>query len=724
MSAVAELSKDAMVLEEFRRTITGTDYSSVVDLVPDIPDRAMWTDQPNNEKKASCTFAKLKAFIAELDLRRFGVCRTDTVCSAIPNGPEAAMCFWAVSNQCVFAPLNPNLTVPEVEFELTDLPAHTMIVMELTESEILYRPTKLVQKCCTDNKVPVVTMVRDVHMMGLFKLKGQEAGSPATVKATTSEDVALVLHTSGTTKKPKIVPLTHDNITHGIQFVAKTLQRSKDDICLNVMPLFHIHGLIANVGASALSRGLVICSAFMGGRHFISLLSENPEVTPTWYSAVPTMHEAILQEAEVQGSALKHSLKLLRNCSAALLPPVSKRFLKTFGSDLGQPFCVVPTYAMTESFPICSNPPKMEIKLATVGPAMGPSVKILKGYPEDEEVPQGEEGEVCVTGKCVTLGYYMRPHMDADPNIEAFSRSDSGVGKMLRTGDKGYIDEDGYVQLVGRFKEIINCGGEKISPLEMEEQLLNVPGVETCVCFATPAVMYGEVVGTAVVPKAGCEPPKIEDLRDGITGFSRQWLPRVMVVMEAIPKGPTGKPKRIGLAKMLKIPTVGESGTESYKVSGKGDDLGKLQFLDGSPILIPPLTITLEMNPDLDDVHRSVHVMTLDEEGKAKLMVTTFPTGQPVEVEFPIKEESHPQEMIEYINRRAKEWGYGFHWESPFIPESELENNKIKNHDFCGGLEVKVPDEEKSVFRHFWPANCCEIPPGKALRLMGALELA
>jgi len=465
----------------------------------------------------------------------------------------------------------------------------------------------------------------------------------------------------------------------------------------------------------------------MGGRHFISLLSENPQVTPTWYSAVPTMHESILQEAEIQGKDLKHSLKLLRNCSAALLPPVSKRFLKTFGSNLDQPFCVVPTYAMTESFPICSNPPKLEIKLSTVGPAMGPSVKILKGYPEDEEVPPGEEGEVCVTGKCVTLGYYMRPHMDSDPNIEAYSLPDSCVGKMLRTGDKGFMDEEGYLQLVGRFKEIINCGGEKISPLEMEEQLLNVPGVETCVCFATPAALYGEVVGTAVVPKAGCELPKLEDLRNGITGFNRQWLPRVMVIMEAIPKGPTGKPKRIGLAKMLKIPTVDETGMETYKVPGKGDSLGKLQFADGSPILVPPVTITLEMNPDLDDSQRSVHVMTIDDLSeatpKAKLMVTQFPTGGPVEVEFPIEEDSHPQEMIDYINRRAKEWGYGFHWESPFIPENQLENCKVKNHDFCGGLEVSVPGEEKPVFRHFWPANCTEIPPGKALRLMGVLKL-
>ena len=148
------------------------------------------------------------------------------------------------------------------------------------------------------------------------------------------------------------------------------------------------------------------------------------------YSAVPTMHEAILLEAEARGEKLRHSITLMRNCSAALLPPVSERFLKAFGTNLNQPFKVLPTYAMTESFPICSNPPHLEIKLGTVGPAMGPAVKILKVYPEHEAVPQGEEGEVCVSGACVTSGYLIRDHMGTtDPNIEAFTPSASSVGR-------------------------------------------------------------------------------------------------------------------------------------------------------------------------------------------------------------------------------------------------------------------------------------------------------
>ena len=258
------------------------------------------------------------------------------------------------------------------------------------------------------------------------------------------------------------------------------------------------------------------------------------------------MHESILLAAEALGrDAVTHSLTLMRNCSAALLPPVSRRFIAAFsgcggeGGGVGEvgwggakggsgevgrildgcasPFVVVPTYAMTESFPICSNPPALSIKLATVGPAMGPQMRILRPHPHDVECEEGEEGEVAVCGPCVTSGYLYRSHMDCDPNIEAYSLPSSAVGRMLRTGDKGFVDPDGYLQLVGRFKEIINCGGEKISPLELEDQILAVPGVETCVCFAAPAELYGEVVGVAVVPKAGaCDRPTIEAVRSSV----------------------------------------------------------------------------------------------------------------------------------------------------------------------------------------------------------------
>ena len=543
---------------------------------------------------------------------------------------------------------------------------------------------------------------------------------PQTAAPTVPGDLALVLHTSGTTKKPKIVPLTHSNLANGIQFVAATLRRQPNDLNLNIMPLFHIHGLIANVGVSTYSGSPYVASSFFGGADFCDKL-DVPGKKPTWYSAVPTMHEAILLEGEKRGKDLKHSLSLMRNCSAALLPPVSKRFLKAFGTDLGQSFTVVPTYAMTESFPICSNPPHLEIKLSTVGPAMGPNIKILNGHPDDTEVAQGMEGEVCVAGACVTSGYLMRDHMAQDPNIEAFSLPTSGIGKMLRTGDKGYVDEHGYLQLVGRFKEIINCGGEKISPLDMEDQLLtNVSSIETCVCFASPADLLGEVVGVACVTKAGSADPTIEQIRDGLPQTMARFKPRVLVIMDAIPKGPTGKPKRIGLAQMLKLPAVEVTGDLVFRVEGKGDDMKPTQRLAAlwfaevatlSPVFEFPLTINLNVSPDLGNYHRTEHILRIEDSlcMEFKLEIVTFAAGCPVPIEFPILREE-VFEALNYVRDRAHE--YGMDWTAKIGENGRYE-------DWCSTLTVS--DENKTMV-HQWDLGCSCTPPGKLIRLLKLLD--
>ena len=334
-----------------------TPFKSLCDIIPG-PDRTcMFADDASTNGRAPLSYPALKSFVAGLDLRKYGISRDSNVCTAMPNGGEAAVCFWALTNQCVFAPLNPALTLHEVEFELVDLPCHTMILMrDSTKHYPSSQVSPAIEESCKAHNVQVLWLVPDPDTVGLFTLEAAAASQPAPASEAAPADLALVLHTSGTTKKPKIVPLTHSNLAHGIQFVASTLRRQQSDVCLNVMPLFHIHGLIANVGVSTYSCSPFVASSFFGGAHFCDQLDVQGK-TPTWYSAVPTMHEAILLEGEKRGpETLKHSLQLMRNCSAALLPPVSKRFLKAFGTDLGQPFTVVPTYAMTESFPICSNP--------------------------------------------------------------------------------------------------------------------------------------------------------------------------------------------------------------------------------------------------------------------------------------------------------------------------------------------------------------------------------
>jgi len=477
----------------------------------------------------------------------------------------------------------------------------------------------------------------------------------------------------------------------------------------------------------------VVCSVFFGGETFLKDCEGGPGYpTPTWYSAVPTMHEAILLDAEarLQKGNLKHSLTLMRNCSAALLPPVSKRFLAAFGAVSPAPFTVVPTYAMTESFPICSNPPHLEVKLSTVGPAMGPHLKILNGHPQDEEVEPGAEGEVCVTGPCVTAGYLIREHMSADPNIEAYSLPTSKVGRMLRTGDKGYVDADGYLQLVGRFKEIINCGGEKISPLELEDQLLGVKGVETCVCFSTPAELLGEVVAVACVVKKGATPPDIDQLRAGVKTVGNRFKPCVLVYMDAIPKGPTGKPKRIGLSQQLKIPTLLD-GVETYSVKGVGNDLGPLIWhakkLDGTPVQMKafsfPMTIQLDMNPDLGTEERSTHILYLEEVNCAvrKLTIGTYADkvkdeeGDPpiITREVPITL-PYAKEAVEDVLYRATHYGLDM--------DAEMASEGRPGEDFAADYYV-YDGEGNVVLRHSWRVGCKTTPPGRMMRLVGVLHL-
>jgi len=277
-------------------------------------------------------------------------------------------------------------------------------------------------------------------------------------------------------------------------------------------------------------------------KRFYDALQADPE--PTWYSAVPTMHLQVLHYAqEVGPEKAKNKLELVRNCSAALVPSVAEDMQKVLE------VAIMPTYAMTESMPIASNPRYGPRKLRSVGPKAGPNLAIMAGHPDNTFLGVGEEGEVVVKEGPVTSGYEFRPHMDANPNVEAF-----GDG-WLRTGDKGWLDTDGYLYLSGRFKEIINRAGEKISPFEVEDAVRQHPAFKDCIAFSVPHVSLGEVVGIAAVLKDD-QKVSIKELRSWCLDggkLQNKWVPELLVTMPSIPKGPTGKPARINLSKKLDL---------------------------------------------------------------------------------------------------------------------------------------------------------------------------
>jgi len=347
------------------------------------------------------------------------------------------------------------------------------------------------------------------------------------------DDLALLLHTSGTTSRPKLVPLLQRNLLASAEHIGRTLALTRDDVCLNILALFHIHGLIAATLSSLAAGASVSCTPGFNALKFFHWLDE---VRPTWYTAVPTMHQAILARAGRHREEIARGrLRLIRSSSASLPAPVMLEMEKTFGVP------VIEAYGMTEaSHQMASNPlPPRERKPGSVGMAIGPEIAVL-----DEDwnpLPRGEVGEVAIHGPNVTPGYEANPEANAKSFREGW----------FRTGDQGVIDEEGYLRLTGRLKEQINRGGEKFSPLEVDEVLALHPAVAQAITFAMPHDKLGEEVAAAVVLREGATATERELHNFCAARLSHFKVPRKVVFVTEIPKGATGKLQRIGLAQKL-----------------------------------------------------------------------------------------------------------------------------------------------------------------------------
>jgi oxalate---CoA ligase len=455
-----------------------------------------------------------------------GIGRGDRVAIVLPNGPEMATCFLAVASACTAAPLNPGYKAEEFTFYLSDLQPRAIILLADEAG-----PARTVAE---QVGVPVIALYPDVDgPAGAFHLTASlPAGVPPAGPVLPS-DPALVLHTSGTTARPKIVPLTNANLVASGRHIAASLALSPADTCLNIMPLFHIHGLIAAVLSSLSAGAAVCCTPGFNAFKFSEWLAT---VRPSWYTAVPTMHQAILMRTRNDpAQAQAAGLRFIRSSSASLPPPVMKELEAVFGAP------VIEAYGMTEAaHQMAANPlPPRARKPGAVGVAAGPEVAIMND--DGTILPQGQVGEVVIRGPNVTPGY------DNNPAANAKAFTDG----WFRTGDEGRLDEEGYLFLTGRLKEQINRGGEKISPLEIDAILLDHPCVAEACCFGIPHDKLGEEVGVVIVPRPG-QTVSEQEIRDFAGGRLATFkVPRRVLVMDEIPKGATGKVQRIGLAQKL-----------------------------------------------------------------------------------------------------------------------------------------------------------------------------
>jgi len=484
--------------------------------------------------RTALSYRDLRAQVEQVvvSLNSHGIGRNDRVAIVLPNGPEMATAFVSIACCATTAPLNPAYTQEEFAFYLSDLDAKALVVQQGTDSPVVTaareRNIQVLELCADQDKTA-----------GTFTLEAEHSSAqplPANGGLADRNDIALVLHTSGTTSRPKIVPLRQSNVCASAENIQNTLRLESSDVCLNVMPLFHIHGLMAAVLATLGSGASVVAAPGFDGLKFFGWLDQ---VKPSWYSAVPTMHQAILVRSKRNQEIIERTnLRFIRSSSSSLPPQVLLELEKTFGVP------VVEAYAMTEASHqmTCNQLPPGKRKPGTVGCAAGPEVAIM-GESDPELLPQGATGEVVIRGDNVTQGY----ENNQQANKECF------VGGWFRTGDQGVMDEDGYLTITGRLKEIINRGGEKISPREVDDILMDHEAIQQVVTFAMPHKSLGEEVAAAVVLREGATAGE-QDIRN----FAAQRLasfkvPRKVLILDEIPKGATGKLQRIGLAEKLGV---------------------------------------------------------------------------------------------------------------------------------------------------------------------------
>jgi acyl-CoA synthetase (AMP-forming)/AMP-acid ligase II len=462
------------------------------------------------------TYGQLQAQVEAVTaaLREGGVQIGEPLAIVLPNNLEYLVAFLATTwARAIAVPLNPGYKAEEFRFYLEDAGARAIIVAPGDHPA---------REAARQLQIPIWECGLDAQGRVFLRRQTAQAESNLDRSAPTAGDVALFLHTSGTTSKPKGVPLTHGNLMASIANIAATYQLTRRDCSLIVMPLFHVHGLIGATLSTLHTGGAVVVPAKFSAGAFWPLASR---YGVTWYSAVPTIHQILLGRAD-QDNAPRSHLRFIRSCSAALAPAVFQHMEERFGAP------VLEAYGMTEaSHQMASNPlPPAPRKPGSVGKGTGVDIVILDE--QGQILPAGMLGEVSIRGANVMRGYLN----NAEANAASFCNG------YFRTGDQGVLDENGYLMLTGRLKELINRGGEKISPLEVDAALLEHPAVAEAVSFAAPDAKYGEEVHAAVVLKATATPAEIQaHCLKRLADFK---VPKVIHITQSVPRTATGKIQR------------------------------------------------------------------------------------------------------------------------------------------------------------------------------------
>ena len=479
----------------------------------------------------SLTYGALWTRTTEIagELRRFGVAAGDRVAVVLPGGADASVATVAVASAAVCVPLHAGFSTGELRRALQELDVSALLTSRDLESAGRSAAYSL--------GLPVIELSPgEEGQIGAFSLDCPAPGPPAVEEWPGAQDDAFVLLTSGSTAQPKLVPLTQCGICHSAYHAGVALSLESRDRLINVQPLAHAHGLISGLLTALAAGSSVVCAPAFEATAFLGWLSR---FGATWYTAVPPIHRALIAAARRRSRGVQSSLRLIRSASSSLPIDVLTELESLFGVP------VIETYGMTEAASQIAANPLARCKGGSVGKPAGADIAVIDS--EGRTLAAGERGQVVLRGPAITRGYLKND----SATTSAFRDG------WFRTGDLGYLDSDGYLFLLGRMNkaDIINRGGQKVSPAEVERTLLSHPGVAVAVVFPVPHARLGEDVAAAVVPRAGHKVDARKLRRFVSERMARFKVPGLIRLVAAIPAATDGKLVRSELAAKFSMTT-------------------------------------------------------------------------------------------------------------------------------------------------------------------------
>ncbi|RDB18500.1 putative peroxisomal-coenzyme A synthetase [Hypsizygus marmoreus] len=543
-SSIAPGPAGAHLGELLTKNIRGSGVETLLDCLCTTAEPAIHSPDPS---RPPLRHDELHSFVSHFSLphspgKQLGP--NDRVMLVLETGPENALALTALASYHTCAPVNANCTAAELMDDARRLNVKAVLTTKDTECRLKLAELRDELGCEI-----IYAGRRTTGPAGLFDMKLMEEGPVVSTSPPSKlhrlSDRSLVLHTSGTSGKKKVVPYSLLSLIVGTWSVVDSWGLQTTDVNFNMMPLFHVGGIVRNLLAPILSGGSTIMCSQCDPIAFWSLASE---LHATWYYAAPTIHHAIISAKPNDEKVLQNiRIRMICNAAGGLLPSLAVEIKNTFNGAV-----ILPSYGMTECMPIASPPQDYQLdRPGCSGIACGPQLSIRNPSNIEEELPIGKTGAVSVRGLPTFEGYEVSPDVDVPLDTSAFSSEG-----WFDSGDVGFMDADGYLYITGRSKEIINKGGEVISPFEIEEAIMNAAKdhVKSTLAFGIDHDVLQETIGVVIVPVP--DRPRIGLLQ--LQTLLKDYLhpskwPFAVVYMDELPKNSAGKVLRIKLASRLGI---------------------------------------------------------------------------------------------------------------------------------------------------------------------------